>query len=55
MERNSAKIVRAHGLYAIGDFDAALSELERVDKLTAGNESYDSSLRVVANAVEGKL
>lgn len=52
-EKNSARIIRAHGLYAIRDFDGALIELERVDLNSTGGEAYDMTLRVVANAIQG--
>ncbi|SCZ90370.1 BZ3500_MvSof-1268-A1-R1_Chr1-3g01947 [Microbotryum saponariae] len=56
VERNSAAIVSAYGLYSVGEFDRAANELKQVDKglPSAGDfEAYDLTLRVLANATEG--
>ncbi|SCV68439.1 BQ2448_560 [Microbotryum intermedium] len=56
VERNSAAIVSAYGLYSVGEFDRAVNELRQVDKgLPSGGdfEAYDLTLSVLANATEG--
>lgn len=55
VEKNSAKIVKAYGLYALGDFAVALGELSGVNKEAPNGswESYDLTLAVLANLVEG--
>lgn len=56
LEKNSARIMVAWGLYQVGDFKAALGELSEVEKGTPegnGWERYDCAVRVLANTVEG--
>lgn len=56
LEKNSARIIVAWGLYQVGDFKAALGELSEVEKGTPEGmawERYDCAVRVLANTVEG--
>lgn len=55
VDRDSARVVRAWGLYCVGEFGKALGELEGVEKGCPRGEAegYDLALRVLANLVEG--
>lgn len=55
VDKDSARIVKALALYAVGDAEECLRELQRVDKDLPGTsyEPYDLTLRVAANAYEG--
>ncbi|KAK4054711.1 hypothetical protein OIV83_000635 [Microbotryomycetes sp. JL201] len=55
VDKDSARIVKAIALYAVGDFEQCLRELQRVDKDMPNSsfEPYDLTLRVAANAYEG--
>ncbi|KAM0793005.1 hypothetical protein ACM66B_000498 [Microbotryomycetes sp. NB124-2] len=55
VDKDSARIVKAMALYAVGEFEQCLRELQRVDKDIPSStfEPYDLTLRVAANAYEG--
>ena len=55
VDKNAAKIVKAAGLYAVGDFVGALAALESVRKQVPDGkwEPYDLTLSVQANLIGG--
>lgn len=57
-EKNSARIVRAHALFALGEWEKCLEGLKGVElecPVDGAWEGYDLVLRVVGSAVEGEL